>query len=59
MDIVLFDDLVMHDETLTIPHIDMANREFVLKPLAELDPYAMNPALGKSALAMLADLKKS
>ncbi len=49
----------MHDETLTIPHIDMANREFVLKPLAELDPYAVNPALGKTAAALLADLKKS
>ncbi|WP_347493492.1 2-amino-4-hydroxy-6-hydroxymethyldihydropteridine diphosphokinase [Ruminococcus sp. HUN007] len=59
VDIVLFDDLVMHDETLTIPHIDMANREFVLKPLAELDPYAVNPALGKTAAALLADLKKS
>ena len=59
VDIVLFDDLIMHDETLTIPHIDMANREFVLKPLAELDPYAVNPALGKTAAAMLADLKKS
>ncbi len=59
VDIVLFDDLVMHDETLTIPHIDMANRDFVLKPLSELDPYAINPALGKTAAAMLADLKKS
>ncbi len=59
VDIILYDDLVMHDETLTIPHIDMANREFVLQPLAELDPYAMNPALGKTAAAMLNELKKS
>ena len=59
VDIILFDDIMFHDETLTIPHIDMANREFVLAPLCELDPYAFDPATGKTALAMLAELKKS
>ncbi len=58
IDIILFDDIMMHDETLTIPHIDMANREFVLAPLCELDPYAFNPATGKTAAAMLAELKR-
>ena len=59
VDIILFDDIMFHDETLTIPHIDMANREFVLAPLCELDPYAFDPATGKTASAMLAELKKS
>ena len=58
VDIILFDDIILHDETLTIPHIDMANREFVLAPLCELDPYAFDPATGKTAAAMLAELKR-
>lgn len=58
IDIVLYDDIILNDDTLTIPHIDMANREFVLIPLVQLNPYAMNYALGRSAAAMLADLKK-
>ncbi len=58
VDIILYDDIVMHDDTLTIPHIDMANREFVLRPLCQLNPYAVNHATGKSAAAMLAELCK-
>lgn len=57
VDIILYDDYIIHDDTLTIPHIDMANREFVLKPLCELDPYAFNPVLKKSAYEMLNSLK--
>lgn len=59
VDLVLYDEIMIHDEELTIPHIDMANREFVLAPLVQLNPYAWNPALGKTAAAMLAELKKS
>ena len=42
MDILLYDDLVMDDEELTIPHADMVNREFVLKPLSEIAPHTVN-----------------
>ena len=59
VDIILYDDLIMHDSSLIIPHIDMANREFVLRPLVQLNPYAMNPVLKKSAAEMLTDLSKS
>jgi len=57
VDIILYDDLILHDKTLTIPHIDMHNREFVLEPLVELNPYAIHPVLQKSALSMLQELK--
>lgn len=38
LDILLYDDLAMQSERLTIPHYDMHNREFVIVPLAEIAP---------------------
>ncbi|KAK4182212.1 Dihydropteroate synthase-like protein [Podospora australis] len=38
LDILLYDDLQFSHERLTIPHIGIPEREFVLKPLAELIP---------------------
>ncbi len=38
MDILLYDDIEMDDEDLTIPHPDMMNRDFVLTPLKEIAP---------------------
>ncbi len=43
LDIIYYDDLTMDTEKLTIPHIDMENRDFVLKPLLEVDPYVRHP----------------
>lgn len=53
LDIIYFDDMVIDSERLTIPHIDMANREFVLKPLAEVDPYVRHPLNKMRAKEML------
>jgi 2-amino-4-hydroxy-6-hydroxymethyldihydropteridine diphosphokinase len=36
IDILLYDDLQIDTETLTIPHPRMLEREFVMKPLQEL-----------------------
>lgn len=41
IDILLFDDLKINDPELCIPHKDMKNRDFVLKPLSELNPNAI------------------
>ena len=38
LDILLYDDLVLESERLTIPHYGMKEREFVLLPLAEIAP---------------------
>lgn len=35
LDILLYDDVAMNTERLTIPHALMLEREFVLRPLAE------------------------
>ena len=53
LDILLFDDMVTSDETLTIPHPLMHERRFVLEPLVEIAPHAMHPALEQSAKELL------
>lgn len=56
LDIIFYDDCVVDKELLKIPHPDMQNREFVLKPLAELAPYLRHPLNGKTVEQMLAEL---
>lgn len=50
-----FRQLILKTETLTIPHADLPNRLFVLKPLCELAPGLMHPVLGKSMEELLTD----
>lgn len=57
LDIILYDDIIVDSEDLTIPHIEMENRRFVLEPLAQIAPYAVNPVNGKSVVQMLKDLE--
>ena len=57
IDIILYDDAVVDSADLKIPHPEMKNRGFVLKPLSQLAPYAKNPVNGKSVCDMLAELE--
>ncbi|MCQ2520396.1 MAG: 2-amino-4-hydroxy-6-hydroxymethyldihydropteridine diphosphokinase [Lachnospiraceae bacterium] len=43
LDIIYYDDCIIDSAELTIPHIDMCNRDFVLKPLNEINPYKRHP----------------
>ena len=47
VDIIFFGEDIIGDEDLCVPHIDMQNREFVLKPLLELCPNKLHPLLNK------------
>ena len=57
LDIIFYDDCIVDREELQIPHPDMENREFVLKPLAELAPYLRHPLNGKTVRQMLAEIR--
>ncbi len=57
LDIILYDDLVMSTDTLKIPHVDMENRMFVLKPLCDIDPYVVHPRLKLTAKELLCKLE--
>lgn len=56
LDIIFYDRLVMDTEELTIPHADMHNREFVLKPLCDLTKKYRHPLLGKTVEELLKTL---
>lgn len=45
VDILFYDNLVMDETDLAIPHPDTHNRDFVLKPLCELNENLMHPFL--------------
>lgn len=59
LDILLYEGVVMEEEKLTIPHRDMKNRDFVLRPLAQIAPYERHPVLGRSILELLEEVEQS
>jgi 2-amino-4-hydroxy-6-hydroxymethyldihydropteridine diphosphokinase len=54
LDILLFDDLILHTSRLTIPHPRMHERKFVLVPCLEIDGELVHPVM-KVPLSQLLD----
>lgn len=57
LDIIFYDNMVYEDENLIIPHVDMQNRDFVLKPLLDLCPNKRHPILGKTMTQLYGELE--
>lgn len=57
LDIIFFNEEIYQETDLVVPHPDMHNREFVLKPLNDICPGLLHPILGKSVEEMLRSLK--
>ena len=53
LDLLLYEDLVLDDDELTVPHPELPKRSFVLVPLVELDPMLVHPGTGETMLALL------
>ncbi len=52
LDLLLYGDAVLETPELTLPHPAMAERRFVLEPLAEIASGWMHPVLGMSVGAL-------
>lgn len=53
IDILLFDDCKLLENTIQIPHPHIQNRLFVLAPLAEIAPSLIHPSFKKSIKTLL------
>ena len=58
IDILLYGDEVVNTPNLTIPHPRLAQRAFVLVPLAEIAPGLMHPVSKKTATELLKELER-
>lgn len=56
LDILLYGDLVLADPALEIPHPRLAERAFVLVPIAEIAPHLRIPPSGLAVADLLANL---
>ena len=56
IDILFYDKLIFESDTLVIPHPDLENRDFVLKPMNMLAPNFRHPVLKKTMAQLLQEL---
>lgn len=56
LDILFYDDLIIDEEDLKIPHYDIQNRLFVLKPLSEIAGDFIHPVFKVSINELLNNL---
>ena len=59
LDLLLYDDRIINEPGLTVPHPRMHQRGFVLDPLAQLAPDLVHPVLGETIQHLLQSLKRS
>ncbi|MBZ4644925.1 MAG: 2-amino-4-hydroxy-6-hydroxymethyldihydropteridine diphosphokinase [Petroclostridium sp.] len=57
IDILLYDELIIQDENLIIPHPHMHQREFVLQPLNDIAPEVIHPVFKMTVCKLYERLK--
>lgn len=58
LDLIYYGDWIIHSDDLIVPHPDRCNREFVLGPIAEIEPDFPDPQEGKTVLELLQTLRQ-
>jgi 2-amino-4-hydroxy-6-hydroxymethyldihydropteridine diphosphokinase len=57
LDILLYDDITLNEETLTVPHPYLHERDFVLIPFCEIAPDVKHPLLQLTMRELLQTLR--
>ncbi|HEV3414376.1 MAG TPA: 2-amino-4-hydroxy-6-hydroxymethyldihydropteridine diphosphokinase [Puia sp.] len=55
IDILFFNNSIIHEPQLTIPHPEIRNRRFALVPMEEIAPSLIHPVLHKTIRQLLAE----
>lgn len=58
LDIIFYDDEIVQEKNLCIPHVEMHKRKFVLEPLSQIAPYKRHPVSGRTVAEMLDSLRQ-
>ncbi len=56
LDLLLFEDSIIATPELSVPHPWLTSRRFVLEPLAEIAPHAVEPVSKRTIAELLLDL---
>ena len=59
LDILFYDKEIIDTPDLLVPHIDMANRDFVLIPMNQIAPYFRHPITNQTISQMLNNLNNN
>jgi 2-amino-4-hydroxy-6-hydroxymethyldihydropteridine diphosphokinase len=54
IDILLFNDAILSEKKIQVPHPRLPERKFVLQPLAEINPQLVHPVLQQNIIKLLA-----
>ncbi len=57
LDILFYEDRVLNEGMLKIPHPALQERRFVLEPLCDIAPGLVHPVLGQTIESLLSDLE--
>ena len=55
LDILFYEDLIIDEEDLKVPHIEIQKRSFVLEPVNEISPDKIHPVFKKTVHQLLLD----
>jgi 2-amino-4-hydroxy-6-hydroxymethyldihydropteridine diphosphokinase len=57
LDILFYDERVLHKGSLEVPHPRLHERRFVLEPLCDIAPELVHPVFGQTVQSLLSGLK--